>query len=90
MRTWPVKATSGTESIIASVSGVTMFVAPGPEVAKHDADLAGRLGVALGGVAAAGLVADEDVADARVDERVVGGQVGAARDSRIRRRRPRP
>ena len=34
VRTWPVKATSGTESIIASVSGVTMFVAPGPEVAK--------------------------------------------------------
>ncbi len=34
VRTWPVKATIGTESIIASVSGVTMFVAPGPEVAK--------------------------------------------------------
>ena len=34
VRTWPVKATSGTESIIASVSGVTMLVAPGPEVAK--------------------------------------------------------
>ena len=35
VRTCPVKQTSGTESIIASVSGVTMFVAPGPEVAKH-------------------------------------------------------
>ena len=34
VRTWPVKATIGTESIIASVSGVTMFVAPGPEVAN--------------------------------------------------------
>ena len=34
VRTWPVKATSGTESIIASVSGVTMLVAPGPEVAN--------------------------------------------------------
>ena len=34
VRTWPVNATSGTESIIASVSGVTMFVAPGPEVAN--------------------------------------------------------
>ena len=34
VRTWPVKATIGTESIIASVSGVTMLVAPGPEVAK--------------------------------------------------------
>ncbi len=35
VRTWPVKKTTGQESIIASVSGVTMFVAPGPEVAKH-------------------------------------------------------
>ena len=34
VRTWPVNATIGTESIIASVSGVTMLVAPGPEVAK--------------------------------------------------------
>jgi len=34
VRTCPVNATSGTESIIASVSGVTMFVAPGPDVAK--------------------------------------------------------
>ena len=35
VRTWPVKKTTGTESIIASVSGVTMLVAPGPEVAKQ-------------------------------------------------------
>ena len=35
VRTWPVKNTTGTESIIASVSGVTMFVAPGPDVAKQ-------------------------------------------------------
>ena len=35
--------------------------------AERDADLAGRLRVALGGVAAAGLVADEDVPDARVE-----------------------
>ena len=34
VRTWPVNATSGTESMCASVSGVTMFVAPGPEVAN--------------------------------------------------------
>src|SRR6185312_4592024 len=39
------------------------------------------LGVALGGVAAAGLVAHEDVADSPVDERVVGRQVGAAREA---------
>ena len=31
--TWPVMATSGTESIAASMSGVTRFVAPGPDVA---------------------------------------------------------
>ena len=66
VRTWPVMNTIGTESIIASMIGVTRFVAPGPLVAKHDADLAGRLRVALGGVAAAGLVAHEDVADAGV------------------------
>ena len=33
--TWPVIATSGTESMYASVIGVTRFVAPGPEVAVH-------------------------------------------------------
>ena len=33
--TWPVIATSGTESMYASVMGVTRFVAPGPEVAVH-------------------------------------------------------
>ena len=32
---WPVIATTGTESIWASASGVTRFVAPGPEVAMH-------------------------------------------------------
>jgi acetolactate synthase-1/2/3 large subunit len=33
--TWPVKQTIGTESIIASAKPVTVFVAPGPEVAKQ-------------------------------------------------------
>ena len=46
--------------------------------AERHADLAGRLRVALGGVTAAGLVADEDVADAGVVERVVGREVRAA------------
>ena len=78
MRTWPVMNTIGTESIIASTIGVTRFVAPGPRGAERDADLAGRLRVALGGVAAAGLVADEHVADAGVEERVVRRQVRAA------------
>src|SRR5215472_8238706 len=31
--TWPVMATTGTESMYASASGVTRLVAPGPEVA---------------------------------------------------------
>lgn len=33
--TLPVMATTGTESIAASVSGVTRLVAPGPEVARQ-------------------------------------------------------
>ena len=33
--TWPVIATSGTESRNASAMGVTRFVAPGPEVAMQ-------------------------------------------------------
>ncbi len=32
VRTWPVRNTTGTESIIASWIAVTRFVAPGPEV----------------------------------------------------------
>ena len=57
---------------------------------EGDADLAGGLGVALGGVAAALLVADLDVAEVGVDERVVGRQVGAAGDPEDVLRRPRP
>ena len=33
--TWPVMATTGTESICASASGVTRLVAPGPDVAMQ-------------------------------------------------------
>ncbi len=44
---------------------------------ERHADLAGRLGVALGGVAAAGLVTHEDVTDATVHEGVVGREIGA-------------
>ena len=73
VRTWPVMNTTGTESIIASQIGVIRFVAPGPAGGERHPDLARRLGVALGGVPAAGLVADEDVTDAPADERVVGG-----------------
>ncbi len=33
--TWPVKATMGIESIIASCSAVTRLVAAGPDVTRH-------------------------------------------------------
>ena len=33
--TWPVKATTGAESIMAVARGVTRLVAPGPEVATQ-------------------------------------------------------
>ena len=86
VRTWPVRNTTGTESIIASQIGVTRFVAPGPLVPMRHADLAGRLRVALGGVTAACLVADEDVADTGVVEarRRLGGW--RRRAARTRRR----
>ena len=61
--TLPVIATIGTESRSAVPIPVTRFVAPGPGRAHADADLAGDAGVAVGGVGAALLVADEDVAE---------------------------
>ena len=33
--TWPVNATTGTESMLAVARPVTRFVAPGPDVARH-------------------------------------------------------
>ena len=33
--TWPVMTTIGTESIFASAIGVSILVAPGPEVTMH-------------------------------------------------------
>src|SRR5205807_9362937 len=48
---------------------------------ERDADLARRLRVALSGVAGALLVAAENVADARVVERVVGWEVRASGDA---------
>ena len=77
VRTWPVMNTTGTESIIASADRRDQVGRARAARRERDADLAGRLGVALGGVPAAGLVADEDVADAGVVEGVVGRQVRA-------------
>ena len=59
---------------------VTRFVAPGPRRAHAHADLAAGPGVAVGGVGAALLVADEDVPDLGVvAEDVVDRQDDAAR-----------
>ena len=71
--------TIGMLSMYASQSGVTMFVAAGPARDHGDARTAGRVRVALGHVAGALLVAHEDVADRRVDQRVVDREDGAAR-----------
>ena len=77
--TWPVMQTSGMESIMASVSGVTMLVAPGPEVTSATPGLAGGAGIALGRVAGALLVADEDVLDLLLlEDLVVDREHGAA------------
>ena len=78
--TLPVIATIGTESSSAVPIPVTRFVAPGPDVPMHTPDPAGDAGVAVGGVGAALLVADEDVAQLRVvAEDVVERQDDAAR-----------
>ena len=55
--------------------------AAGTATSPCDADLAGRPRVALGGVAGALLVAAQHVPDARVEQRVVGRQDGAAGDA---------
>ena len=78
MRTWPVMNTTGTESIIASQIGVTRFVDPGPSCRSRRRRAPSLLHI-LGGMAASGLVADEDVADAGVVERVIRREIGAAR-----------
>jgi hypothetical protein len=45
---------------------------------EADADLAGGAGVAIGHVGSALLVADEDVMDGELAQRVVGGEDGSA------------
>ena len=66
----------------ASHSGVTMFVAAGPLVTIATPGTAGGVRVALGHVAGALLVAHEDVADRRVDQRVVDREDRPAREGR--------
>ena len=70
--------TTGIESSIAVAMPVTRFVAPGPDVAEGDADLAAGAGVAVGRVRGALLVANEDVVDRVLRHRVVDRQDRAA------------
>ena len=60
-------AISGMLSSLASAMAVTRFVAPGPLVAMQTPTLPVRAGVALGGEAAALLVAGQDRADLVAD-----------------------
>jgi len=75
--------TSGIESISASVSGVTMLVAPGPEVTSNHAGLAGGARIAPAAWPAALLVPDQDVLDfALLEKSVIDRKAPRRRDSR--------
>ena len=72
--------TVGTESSIASARAVIRLVAPGPLVATQTPTLPDGPCEALGGVAGGLFVAGLDVAEVRVDDRVVHRQVRPAGD----------
>ena len=77
--TWPVRQTMGTESMSASVSAGDGIGGAGAGGDQDAADLAGRAGIAFGGVHRRLLVADEDVADAvLLEDGIVERQHGAA------------
>ena len=80
VRTWPVRNTVGTLSIIGVGDRGDQVGRAGPARGERNTDTAARLGVALRGVAGALLVPALHMADAPVVERVVGREVGAARD----------
>ncbi len=61
--TWPQISTTGTESAMQSRIGVTVLVAPGPEVTMEHADPAGGARVAGRHEAGALLVGGNDQAD---------------------------
>ena len=79
LETLPVMQTIGMESSMAVAMPVTRLVAPGPLVAMRNAHLAGRARVAVGHVRRALLVADEDVVDGKLAQRIVDGQNRSAR-----------
>ena len=81
VRTWPVMKTVGTRVHHRVGDRGDEVGRAGAAGGERHADLARGLRVALGRVARALLVAALDVADARVVERVVGREVGAAGDA---------
>ncbi|CSA96738.1 Uncharacterised protein [Vibrio cholerae] len=52
LATWPVMATSGTESRKASAKPVTKLVAPGPDVAMHTATFCVERAIPIAAIAA--------------------------------------
>ena len=76
--TWPVMATMGMESIMASTRPVVEVGGAGAGGGAADADLAGGARVAFGGEGGILLVAHQDVADVVVVEGVVEGKGDAA------------
>ena len=86
--TWPVMATMGMESIMASTRPVVEVGGAGTGGGAADADLAGGARVAFGGEGGIFLVPHQDVADLVIVEDIVEGQGDAAGDSRKCNRRP--
>ena len=79
--TWPVITTIGIESMYASHERRDDVGRRGTARDHRDAGPAGRVRVARRHVPGALLVAHEDVADRRVDERVVDGEDRSAREA---------
>ena len=77
--TWPVMQTTGEESSIAVAMPVTMFVAPGPEVAMATPTPPPGARVAVSHVRGALFVAHQNVVQLGFAERVVDGKNRASR-----------
>ena len=79
--TWPVMNSVGVRVHLGVGDGGDEVRRARAASADRDAGLAGRAGVALGGVAGGRLVAHQDVADGAVVEGVVHRQAGAPGDA---------
>ncbi len=76
--TWPVMQTMGMRVEHGGGDAGDEVGGAGAGGGDADADLAGGAGVAVGHVRGALLVADEDVVDGELAQRVVGGEDGSA------------